>query len=378
MSNAPRRGRGMEPGSAASERFREKDLLAFCEEALSRMGAPPFTASTVALSLVEADARGVATHGLVRLPSYHQQVKAGEVDPMARPRILRDAGAAVLVDGSNAFGAVTADFGLDLALERAAKFGVGVASAKRCAHFGAAAHYPLRAARRGYICLVASNTPAVMAPYGGRYPAIGNNPLAFAAPMPGEEPPLVFDMAHSVVARGHIKLAEMRSQPIPPGWALGPDGRETTDPTAALAGALLPFGGYKGYGLALIVEALTSVLAGGDLSFELLNTSMTGPPVGRAGAKVGSVGQIFLALDPEAFAGREAFSSSLRRFADAMKAVEPAPGFAEVLVPGEPELRAAETSAAEGVPLARPTVALLAELAHTLSVSLPASITSRA
>jgi LDH2 family malate/lactate/ureidoglycolate dehydrogenase len=362
------------PARTSGSRFRESDLLRFAEQTIARVGASGPTARAVALSLVEADARNVGTHGIVRLPSYRHQVDLGEVDPTASPSLIRTRGATAYVDGAQAFGAVTANFSMNLAIERAAGLGVGVAVARRCAHFGAAAHYVLRAARDGYVAFAASNTPAVMAPYGGKSAAIGNNPFALGAPHAGGRAPLVLDMAQSVVARGRIKLAEMAGETIPENWAIAPDGLPTTDPTAALTGALLASGGYKGYGIALLVEILTSVLSGSLLSPELLNTSMTGEAIPRPGAVVGNQSQIFIALDTQAFAGREVFTAGLGRLAEAMKSVDPAPGYEEVLMPGEPEERAAADAAALGIQLADATIALLSDLAEELSLDFPTAI----
>ena len=357
---------------APAMRFRASDLRRFGERALGAIDVPSQAAALVAESLVQADLRGVSTHGVVRLPSYCDEVGEGIVDARARPAVVADhGGAAVLVEGAHAFGAVTATLCLDLAVQRALRFGVGAVSARHCAHFGAAAHYALRAAGRGCVALVASNTPAVMAPYGGAEPAIGNNPFAVAAPTPPGRPPFVLDMAQSVVARGRIKLAEMAGRTIPEGWAVDQEGCATTEPTAALAGALLAFGGYKGSGLALVVEILTSVLAGSILGPEMINTSMTGAVVPRQGAKVGSPSQLFLVLDPEAFAGREAFADGIGRLADAITGVAPAPGFDEILLPGDLEHRAAIEAEQAGVPLAATTVQLLSGLAGSLSVPMP-------
>ena len=149
--------------------------------------------------------------------------------------------------------------------------------------------YALRAAERGMIGLAATSTPAVMAPWGGGEARIGNNPLAFAAPAPDGTAPFVLDFAQSAVSRGRIKLAEVAGEPIPLGWALDGDGRPTTDPTAALAGALLPFGGYKASGLALAVEGMTGVLAGGELGPELINASLTGSASSGSATRVGTV-----------------------------------------------------------------------------------------
>lgn len=344
------------------ERFRDSDLLHFCGAVITALGAPPATANAVADSLVGADVRVVATHGVVRLPSYRRQVEEGEVDLEAQPRILHGHGATALVDGELAFGALTANFAVDLAIERAARNGVGAVAARRCMHFGAAAHYALRAARAGLVGVAATNTPALMAPFGGAEAALGNNPLAVAAPMPNGREPFVLDMAQTVVARARIKLAEMSGEPIPEGWAIDPAGQPTTDPTEALAGALLPFGGYKGYGLALAVEVLTSVLAGAGLSPELANTSMTGRALPREGAAPGSVGNLFLVIDPEAFADRAAFEDGLARLADAVLDVRPAAGVEEVLFPGQLEERSAVDARAHGVPIAATTVELAADL----------------
>jgi LDH2 family malate/lactate/ureidoglycolate dehydrogenase len=353
------------------KRFAEPELLAFAAAVVRAVGAPATTATAVAESLVQADLRGVGTHGVVRLPSYRRQVEDGEVVAHAQPVVLKQSGATALVDGRRAFGARTAGVCASLAADIASKMGAGVVTARGCMHFGATARYALMSAHRGLVGLAAANTPAVMAPFGGAEPAVGNNPLAVAAPMPDGREPFVLDMAQTVVARGRIKLAEMAGRSIPGDWAVDADGRATTDPARALAGALLPFGGYKGYGLALAVEALTAVLAGGGLSPELANTSMTGTPAARDGAVVGSVGAFFMAVDPDAFVGRSEFERALGRLADAVARVPPAPGFAEVLFPGELEQRAAADAAANGIPLDDSTVEMLAVLAAELGVALP-------
>ena len=167
-------------------------------------------------------------------------------------------------------------------------------------HFGAAAFYALRAVERGLIGIAATSTPAVMAPTGGAEARIGNNPLSVAAPTPDGIPPFVLDLAQSAVSRGRIKLAELAGEAIPAGWALDPDGRPTVDPAAALAGALLPFGGYKGYGLAFAVEVLTGVLAGDELGSELINASLTGSARSGSATRVGTVGSLYIADRPGA------------------------------------------------------------------------------
>jgi LDH2 family malate/lactate/ureidoglycolate dehydrogenase len=357
----------------SSPRFEEGPLRAFVERVLELEGTPATTAAIVADTLVEADRRGVHTHGVVRLPSYRAQIRAGEVMAAAEPAIEREDGPTAWVDGRRAFGALTAKFCTDEAIARCHSHGVAVVSARHCMHFGAAAYWALKSASRGLIGIAATNTPGVLAPFGGIEARLGNNPLAIAAPMPAGRPPFVLDMAQSAVARGRVKLAEMNEETIPEGWGIDPEGRATTDPTKALAGALLPFGGYKGYGLAVAVEILAGVLAGAGLSPELVNTSMTGAPESRREVVrgPGSVGNIYITIDPDRFAGRERFLERVGWFTDNLKATPVAPSFDEVLLPGELEARSADAAHAQGIEVESTTVSSLRALADELSVPFP-------
>src|SRR5262249_40473342 len=199
-------------------------------------------------------------------------------------------------------------------------------------HFGAAAFYALRAVERGLIGIAATSTPAVMAPWGGSEARIGNNPLAIAAPAGQGAPPFVLDFAQSAVSRGRIKLAEAAGEEIPSDWALDVDGRPTTDPTRALAGALLPFGGYKATGLALAVEVLAGVLSGGDLGPELINASLTGSASSGSATRVGRVGSLYVAIDPGPLVGRAEFAARLGALLHVIKDTPTADGFREVVV----------------------------------------------
>jgi LDH2 family malate/lactate/ureidoglycolate dehydrogenase len=355
------------------QRYAEQPLRTYAEAILVDAGARPPHAHVVVDTLVEADRRGVRTHGLVRLASYCANIDAGEIDVRAEPRVEHEHGPTAQVDGRCAFGAVTSMFAMEIATAKAEEYGVGAVAARRCTHFGTAAYYALRAAKRGYVGLAATNTPGVMAPVGGAQARLGNNPFSVAAPMPDGRGPFVLDMAQSVVARGRIKLAEMNGTEIPAGWAIDSDGRPSTDPTLALAGALLPVGGHKGYGLALAVEILTAVLAGADLSPELRNTSMTGVPKGRESAKAGNVGSFYLAVDPARFAGRDAFLNGIGRLMDGMIETPLAAGADEVLIPGDIEARSA-AAAAEGIRLDAATIQTLEDLGRRRSVEFPAPI----
>jgi LDH2 family malate/lactate/ureidoglycolate dehydrogenase len=357
--------------TATGRRFAESALRAFAEAVLAGVGTGARVAEIVSSSLVEADRRGVHTHGLVRLPSYRDDVRSGRVVVAAVPRLVRDGGAVALIDGGGGFGAVTAVTGMDEAIARAERHGAAVVVARGGNHFGAAAVYALRAVERGLIGLVATSTPAVMAPWGGAEARIGNNPLAIAAPTPAGLPPFVLDFAQSATSRGRIKLAELAGEPIPAGWALDADGRSTTDATAALAGALLPFGGYKASGLALALEMLTGVLAGGDLGPELVNASLTGSASSSSAARVGTVGSLYLAVDPGQLVGRDAFAQRLARVLGVIKDTPPAEGFDEVFVPGELEAREDERARERGIELDEPTIAALRGLGAGAAVEFP-------
>jgi 3-hydroxyisobutyrate dehydrogenase len=364
-----REARPAEP--PAPRRFPEPVLRSFGERALEQCGAPPAVARLVLDCLLEADRRGVHTHGLLRLPAYCAQARAGEIDAAATPELLVESGPTALVDGRLAFGAVSCTFAVDDAVRRAREHGIGATAVRNGTHFGSAGHYSLRIAREGLAGLVATSTTAAMAPYGAAEGRLGNNPLSIAAPAGQGRPPLVLDMALSTVSRGAIKLAELNGRAIPEGWALDADGNATTDPAAALAGALLPLGGHKGSGLAIAVEALTAALAGAEISPRLVNTGLTGGLDAGASPPAAGAGYLVIAIDPARFAGQETFVSRLGDLCDELKASRLAPGFDELLVPGELEHRSELRAGAEGVLLPAATVEALRALAAAETVSFP-------
>lgn len=356
---------------ARTRRFPEEALRSYAVAVIAGVGASAEAARIVADSLIDADRRGVHTHGLVRLPSYCADVRAGRVVAEAVPRLEREHGPTASLDGGGGFGAVTGTAAMDEAIARAERHGVGFVTARGGNHFGAAAFYALRAVARGLVGIAATSTPAVMAPWGGAEASLGNNPLSVAAPLPAGEPPFVLDLAQSAVSRGRIKLAELSGEPIPSGWALDSDGLPTIDPVAALAGALLPAGGHKGSGLALAIEVLTGVLAGGDLGPELENASLTGAASSTSARRTGTVASIYIAVDPAYFVGREEFTARMALLSRLIKATPPAAGFAEVLMPGEPEARTQAAARADGIELDASTIGMLAELGRLESVPFP-------
>ena len=332
---------------------------------------PPAAARLVLDCLLEADRRGVHTHGLLRLPAYCAQARAGEIDVGATPEVVHQSGPTALVDGRLTFGAVSGTFAADDAVRRAREHGIGATAVRNGSHFGSAGHYSLRIARQGLVGLAACSTPAAMAPWGAAESRLGNNPISIAAPSGGERAPLVLDMALSAVSRGAIKLAELNGRQIPDGWALDPEGNPTTDPVAALAGSLLPLGGHKGSGLAVAIEFLTAALAGAEISPHLVNTGLTGGSGRGSFAGRGGTGFLMLALDPDRFGGRELFLSRTAELIDELKASRLAPGFGELVVPGELEHRSELLADVEGVCLPAVTVEALQALAAAVEVTFP-------
>lgn len=306
--------------------------------ALSASRTRPSNARSVARSIAAAEADGIRSHGLLRLPTYCEHAALGKVNGAAEPSVTRPATAAVCVDAREGFAhpAIEAGFAeLVPAVQQHALAALAVTHSYNC---GVVGHHVEALARLGLIALAFVNTPAALAAWGGKRPLFGTNPLAFAAPR-ARQSPLVIDQSASVVARGEVVLRASQEREIPLGWALDAQGEPTTDPAAALRGSMLPAGGYKGAGLALMVEILAGVLTGANLSFQASSfvDNAGGPP---------RTGQFFVAIDPDAFLGAR-FAPRLEQLLEAMEA-DPA-----VRLPGAKRLAARERAAAQGIRVPR-------------------------
>lgn len=251
--------------------FSVAELLSLARKALERHGAPTEVAAAVSQVLVEADMRGVASHGVARLPNYIQRLQHGLINANAQPELVHALGGLGIMDGHNGFGAHAALAATDKATELAARYGVAWISVRNSNHFGPAAAYTKRLAERGFAAICLSNAAPAAAAYGGRKAVLGTNPISMA--IPGDGSPIVLDMATTVVARGKIRQAARRNETIAEGLALDADGQPTTDPHRALAGTLAPIGGPKGYGLALMIDLMTGFFAKGHSSSEIGETS---------------------------------------------------------------------------------------------------------
>lgn len=310
------------------------DAEALASGALTASGASLVNAASTASALVAADVDGQSGHGLSRLPSYAAQVKAGKIDGLAVPALSRTRLASLRIDANGGFAYPALDLAIDALPALALEAGVAAAGIFASHHIGQAGRTVERLADRGLVALVVSNTPAAMALPGGTRAMMGTNPVAFAAPLEGHAP-LVIDLALSLVARSKIVAAQRTGQRIPADWATDSAGKPTTDPAAALGGALAPIGGAKGAVLALMVEILCGALAGGHYGWDASSfLDDRGPSPG--------VGQMLIAFDPTAFGG----SGFPARMAGLLAAFA---GDSAVRLPGERRLANRERARVHGV-----------------------------
>ncbi len=324
------------------------------------VGLPEEHAALVADTLVRADLWGHSSHGVMRAPWYLDRVRNGVMNPRTEARRVVDAGAIALVDGGEGVGQVIARDAMLDAVARARRHGVGVVSIRNSNHHGALGYFTRLAAAAGCIGMLAANGGPAMAPWGGRRMAVGTNPWSIAAPA-GPHPPMMLDIANTVVARGKIFLARQKGQRIPDHWALDAEGRPTSDPVAALAGVILPMAEHKGYAIALMMDVLCGVLSGSGILTEVNSPFKTDKP--------SRSGHFLLALDIAAFGPREAFEARMEQMIDEVKAVPLAPGSDEILYPGELEARNEARHAREGLELPEKTLDDLRGEASRLGVA---------
>lgn len=337
-------------------------LRRLMEAVLAGHGVPPADAALVADNLLEADLRGVESHGCHLLALYVDRLRSGHLDPVTEVTTVRDDGSTALLDGGLGFGQVAGTAAMDLAVARARDHGTAAIAVRESTHLGALAYYTERAAAAGCVALAVQNGPTIVPPHGSVTPLLSTNPISYAVPA-GEVPPIVYDAATTTVAGNRVLLAKKRGDAsIPEGWANDDRGRPTTDTAAASVNRLQWFGGYKGYGIALLVELLAGVLA--DSSFG--RTERTRSPL--AGPQRIAKGYLFLALDVGRFVPVDDFRQRVDALVRDVASAEPADGVERVLVPGQLEHERRAARSRDGVPLSAALVdeldALAAEAGH--------------
>jgi L-2-hydroxycarboxylate dehydrogenase (NAD+) len=346
-------------------RFSWQGLQAFCEAVLGRLGLPEADATVVAASLLHADLIGVSTHGVARLPSYAERLRRGIVNKTPSINVETKTAWSAVIDADNAMGAVAADRAVTVARRLTDGTGIGAVTVRGSNHFGAAGYYAraLSGDDRVGICL--SPASKSLAPFGSQEPLLGTNPWSISVPA-GKYAPWIMDMATSVAARGHIRIAAKEGKPIPEGWALDGEGRPTVDAVQALRGVMLPFAGPKGSALAMMVEILGGVMAGSGFAGGIrdMNFDFEAPQ---------DVGHFFMCWKIEAFMDLAHFNSRMEILVERMKALKPAAGVSEVMYPGEIEARTAQANRLCGIAIKPEIAEGLRELGEGLGLAFPAA-----
>ena len=332
-------------------------LQDFVERAFVALGTPPEDAGICAEVLVSSDLRGIESHGVGRLKVYCERIKAGVQRVETEMEIVEETETTTLVDGHHGMGAVIAYRSMRLAMDKARQHGLGAVAVRNGTHFGIAGYYALMAAREGMMGLAMTNARPVIPPTFGAEPMLGTNPIAFAAPsdMPY---PFCFDAATSIIQRGKVEVLSRAEKPAREGWVIDAEGNPLTDPdeiikrlTTAQA-ALLPLGGageelagYKGYGLATVVEILSASLSGGKFMKDLLGFAADGS------RRPYMLGHFFLAIDVEHFIPLDVSRHITGEIMRALQNARKEPGQERIYVAGEKEYEKEKVIRTQGVPV---------------------------
>jgi (2R)-3-sulfolactate dehydrogenase (NADP+) len=327
-----------------------EQLHDLARHALAHAGAHSDMAAATARALVYADAHGLSSHGVARIPQYAAHLKNGRADGAAKPKITAAKGGAALVDAGCGLAFAACALAVHEAIRRARDFGVAYAGVTNSHHFGVAGYHLEAVGAAGLVGMAFGNSPAAMPAAGGTRPIFGTNPIAAIFPRP-HAAPLLIDLSLSEVARGKLMIAAKEGKSIPLGWALDNEGKPTTNPKAGLAGSMLPLGGAKGAMLALIVELLVTAVTGAAIGFEA--TSFFVDKGNRP-----RLGQAFLVIDPAALSGRAIYDERIEVLIAAMT------GDPAVRLPGYRRYALAAKAAKEGIEIPAALHRQLTELAQ--------------
>ncbi len=339
-------------------------LREFVTEVFMKGEMPREEAAVVADHLVEADLRGVYSHGVLRVQPYLERLRAGGMNPRPKIRVLRETPGTAVVDGDNGAGQVCGVRAMDIAIKKAKEVGIGYVGLRMTNHFGTCAYYAQMALEHDMIGMAMTVSGSnIMAPWGGITPLLGNNPFGVAIPA-GKEYPVVLDMAMSVVAKGKIVHAMKAGTPIPPTWGLNRYGEPTTDAKEAFEGLVQPVGGYKGYNMSFVVGVLGAVLNRAAFTHEVTDFyhNMKDPQ---------NIGASFQAIDIKAFMDPAEFKAKIDEAVREMHASELARGNDRIYVPGEIEWQKREERLKKGVPVAAPVWKDLTAISQEMGVPLP-------
>ena len=343
-------------------------LRAYMERAFAAEGFAADDAERIADVLMQADLFGIESHGAQRMMYYHRNIAAGSVNVNAGIEVVRETPVSALIDGHFAMGQLCGTRAMRMAIDKAKKTGIGMVCVRNSSHYGIAGYYPLMAVKEGLCAFSMTNTGPIMVPTFGREMMLGTNPIAFS--MPADPVPFWFDASTTVVTLGKVEVYAKRGKPMPEGWTIAADGTPGVDADsmnrsilAGDMGGILPLGGegeirsgHKGYGLAIMVEALTSVLSQGLLCPEM------------QGAHGDHTSHFFLVFDPAMFGEPKAIRENMSRYLQMLRNSEKLPGESRIYTPGEKAFAAQEKRLAEGIPVEEKTFEELQTIADELGV----------
>jgi LDH2 family malate/lactate/ureidoglycolate dehydrogenase len=359
-------------GEDVTQIFSADYLRDFTVEVFKHFGVPQTDAEQAADVLARSDLRGIDSHGIARLHSYFEMLELGRINPKPKLKIVREKASVATVDGDNGLGLVVGPKANEIAMDKAEQHGSGWVSVCNSNHFGIAGYYPLKALERDLIGWAMTNTTKLVVPLWGAERMLGTNPIAIA--FPGyEEPPIVIDMATSAVAYGKIEIALRKDEPVPRGWIVDKEGRDTTDARDMIdGGAQLPLGseremgGHKGYALASMVDILSAVLSGANWGPFVPPFALRQEIPARSVGK--GIGHFFGALQIDGFIDKDEFKKQIDNWIRVFRATKPAPGTNGPLIPGDPEREAEAIRGKEGIPLLKPVVEDLLDISRKTGI----------
>lgn len=349
----------MTDSSSPIYHIRSSDLKTFVHDVLVGNGVPSNNAIIVADCLVQADLRGVDTHGSNRIPSYMERVRQRVLDASTSPQLQQITPVVALVDGQNGFGFTAAHMGMQRAVAMAAEFGIGMVSVKHSNHFGMSAWVVQQAIDAGMLSLVFTNSSPALPVWGGQTKLMGVSPIACGAPA-GKERPFILDMAPSIAARGKIYKALRRGEKVPEDWALDAEGKRTDDPAKALQGVMLPMGGPKGSALSIMMDVFSGVLSGSAFAGHVTNPYDSSKPA--------DVGHFLVAIKPDLFMSVDEFKERMDYLYQRVVGCEKMEGVDRIYYPGEIEQITRDTRMAEGIPFTETEIASLNKEAEAVGV----------
>jgi L-2-hydroxycarboxylate dehydrogenase (NAD+) len=337
-------------------------MIAFSRDALLAYGLPVADAELAAKQIIEANLTGFDGHGILRLNDYCRALKSGRINPKANIKVLTRSPSTALVDGDNGIGHLVMTYSMNLAIELARSSGVGWVGARMSNHAGAAGIYAEMAAKQGMIGIYAAvSTLNHMAPWGGAEALMGTNPIAFAVPA-GKEPPVVLDIATSATSFGNIRQRMGANKPLEQGWVVhSKTGEPIVDPAKVAEGVLLPIGGHKGSGLALMIGLLAGVLNGAAFGRDVIDFTLPG-------TEPSNTGQFVIALDIARFIPPDVFAAEVDRHLNDLRSSQKLPGFDAIRLPGEGRQKRRADRAANGMSIPAGLMKQLDETAANLKI----------